>query len=54
MDAKYRSRKYSLAVAAMFGIHAGLFTQFIGGSEYIAGLGLVLGLYGASNVMDKK
>lgn len=54
MNDKYRSRKYALAVISMFGLHTALFTNYIGGSEYIAGLSLVLGLYATANVMDKK
>ena len=51
---RYRSRKYALAVASMFGLHLALFTQHIDGGEYVTGLGLILGLYGASNVMEQR
>lgn len=53
MDDKYRSRKYAIAVTSMLGIHVALFSGFIGGSEYITGLGLIIGLYGASNIGEK-
>lgn len=54
MDDKFRSRKYALAVSSLFAITAGLFTGFITGGEYIAGITSILGMYGAANVWDKK
>lgn len=54
MDEKFRSRKFFLAcffsVVGTFALFFGLMT----GSEFIALSGLVLGLYGFANVMDKE
>jgi len=50
----YRSRKFALAVAFTTVGTIGLFTDKIGGGEFIGLAGVVLALYGAANVMEKK
>ena len=53
-DMLYRNRKFKLAVFALLASCVALFTDKIGGGEWIACVGAVLGLYGWSNVADKK
>ena len=54
MDDKFRSRKFALAVFfSVSGVMA-LFLGKISGGEFIGLAGVVLGLYGAANVMEKK
>lgn len=54
MDEKSRSRKFSLAVSAMYAVTAALFTHFITGAEFINGILYILGMYGAANVWETK
>ena len=51
---KYKSRKFCLCVAAFISVVVGLFTNFLNGSEFIAGVTLCLTSYGLQNVMEKK
>jgi len=53
-DNRYRSRKFLFAAffSAMGTI--GLFTSHLSGGEWIGLAGVVLGLYGAANVWEKK
>lgn len=53
IDNKFNSRKFALAIAILHVITAALFTNFISGGEFITGITLILGLYGASNVAEK-
>ena len=53
MDDKFRSRKYAIASASLFAVTSGLFTGYISGGEFIAGITLILGLYGVANVVQK-
>lgn len=53
MDNKFSSRKFAIAVAILYALTTALFTGFISGGEYITGITLILGLYGASNVAEK-
>ena len=54
MDDRYRSRKFTLAVSSLCMTGVGLYMGFIGGGEFVAAITVILGLYGAANVMDKK
>lgn len=47
----YTSRKFALAAFAMLSGTAGLFTDKIGGGEYVALVLAILGAYGAANVV---
>lgn len=50
----YRSRKFILACIGL-GISAvGLFYGLLDGGTWVAALSLVLGLYSAANVMEKR
>ena len=51
---KYKSRKFGLAVFFALTSTMALFTNYLGGGEYIGLVGLILGLYSGSNVMDKR
>ena len=51
---KYKSRKFGLCVASFIAVTVGLFTNFLNGSEFIAGITLCLTSYGIQNVMEKK
>ena len=53
MDDRYRSRKFALAVASLLISAAALFSKHIASGEWIAAITIVLGLYGASNVLEK-
>jgi len=54
MDDRYRSRKFGLAVFFTLTSTTALFTDYLEGGEYLAAMGLVLGLYGMANVMQSK
>ena len=54
MDEKFRSRKFGLAVTFSLVSIAALFSGHLSGGEFIAATTVILGLYGAANVMDKK
>ena len=43
-------RKFALAMLFSISTIVGLFTGFLLGGEFIAAMGLILGLYGAANV----
>ena len=54
VDAVFRQRKFFLACCfALTGMIA-LFIGKLGGGEFIALAGTVLGLYGAANVIEKR
>ena len=50
----YRSRKFLLACTAMLASIIGLFADQLDGGTWVAALSLILGLYSAANVMEKK
>lgn len=52
MESKYRSRKFYLTIASMIIVTVGLFTTFLTGSEFIAGLTISLGVYASANVVE--
>lgn len=47
-------RKFALAMLFSISTIVGLFTGFLGGGEFIAAMGLILGLYGAANIAQRK
>ena len=52
MDDRYKSRKFRLAAFFAAVSTIALFTHFIEGGVFASLVGLILGLYGASNVME--
>ena len=52
MDKLYRNRRFGLAAALTLASIAGLFTDRLGGGEFIALAGVILGMYGGS--LDRK
>ena len=50
MDEKFRSRKFLLALMSLITGIGALFSSLFTGSEFIALVGVVLGLYGGANV----
>lgn len=52
-ESKYRSRKFGLAIASFIVSSVGLFSGHLAGGEFVSLVGLILGLYGASNVGEK-
>ena len=53
-DARYRSRKFFLAAVSLACSAVGLFMGMIDGNAWFLSIGVILGLYGAANVMEKK
>ena len=55
MEHDTKSRKWRLTVAAMLALHAVLAFHLIPmtGTEYVAALSLILGMYKAANLGDK-
>ena len=51
---KLGTRKFSLAVFASVATFVLAFLSKVSGAEWVAAQSLILGLYGAANVMDKK
>lgn len=51
MDARYRSRKYTLAIFFALANTVALFFGYMNDSQYVLGQGVILGMYGAANVM---
>jgi hypothetical protein len=54
MDEKYRSRKFGLAVTFSLVSIIALFSGDLSGGEFVASITVILGLYGAANIMDKQ
>lgn len=50
--ARYRSRKFFLAVSAQYQALLGLGLGWLEEGSFVAVTGLVLGLYGAANVVE--
>lgn len=50
----YTSRKFLLACVAMAGSIYGLIADKIDGNGWFLAIGVILGLYGAANVAEKK
>lgn len=50
----YSSRKFLLSVIAMGVSATSLFMDIIDGGTWVAALSLILGLYGAANVVEKR
>ena len=48
------SRKFLLALMAMIASIVGLFTDELDGGTWVAALTLILGVYGAANVAQRK
>jgi len=53
-DAIMRQRKFTLACMAMLASIVGLFTGHLDGGTWVAALSLILGLYAAANVAQRK
>jgi uncharacterized membrane protein YiaA len=53
-ESKYKSRKFYLTIVSMAVVTVGLFTKFLSGSEFIAGLTISLGVYASANVFEGK
>ena len=51
---KYKSRKFLFALLFSVTSILGLFMDKIGGGEFIAAITVILGLYGAADVAEKK
>lgn len=51
---KFGGRKFTLALIAMLASVGGLFNGNITGNEWFLVIGVILGLYGAANVMQRK
>jgi len=51
---EFKSRKFALAAVAMLASVLALFLNKIGGGEWIGAIGVILGLYGGANVIEKK
>ena len=47
-------RKFTLAMSIYFSSTIALFTEYLGGGEYVALCTLLMGTYGAANVMEKR
>lgn len=54
MDDRYRSRKFSLAAFSLAFSALSLGMGWLEGGTWVAAMALVLGLYGAANVAEKK
>jgi hypothetical protein len=52
MDSLYRNRRFGLALTLCIASISGLFTGHIGGGEFIALSGVILGMYGG--IADSK
>ena len=50
----YASRKFILAAVAMAVSSIAVLMETIDGNAWFLSIGVILGLYGASNVMEKK
>ncbi len=53
-DSTYRSRKFILAFIAMAVSSVALMMKIIDGNAWFLSVGVILGLYGTANVMEKK
>ena len=51
---RMRSRKFFLAVVSLGCSAAGLFMGLLDGNAWFLSIGVILGLYGAANVAEKK
>lgn len=54
IEAKYRSRKFLLALIASIVSSIALFTIDFSGATWVSAQSIILGLYGAANVTNKK
>lgn len=54
IDEKYRSRKFLLALLASIVSSIALFTIDFSGATWVSAQSIILGLYGAANVTNKK
>ncbi|TDX21894.1 hypothetical protein DFO67_13213 [Modicisalibacter xianhensis] len=54
MLARFFSRKFVLAVLASGVACGALFTGHMSGTEWLSAQGMILGVYGAANVAQKK
>lgn len=54
MNDGYRSRKFTLAACASLVSHVALLTSIIEGGVWVAAQTLILGLYSAANVVEKR
>lgn len=54
MDNKFRSRKFMLAATSLALGSFFLSMGKIGGGEWVGLIAIILGLYGGSNVMEKR
>lgn len=50
----YRSRKFILAMISLGCSAVGLFMGLIDGNAWFLSIGVILGLYGAANVVEKR
>jgi uncharacterized membrane protein YccF (DUF307 family) len=54
IEEKYRSRKFLLALIASIVSSIALFTIDFSGATWVSAQSIILGLYGAANVTNKK
>lgn len=54
IEAKYSSRKFLLALIASIVSSIALFTIDFSGATWVSAQSIILGLYGAANVVNKK
>ena len=54
MSDGYKSRKFILALIAMAVSSGALLSEIIDGNAWFLCIGVILGLYGTANVMEKK
>ena len=54
IDEKYKSRKFLLALLASIVSSIALFTIDFSGATWVSARSIILGLYGAANVTNKK
>ena len=53
-DDRFRSRKFFLAAVSLACSAVGLFMGMIDGNAWFLSIGVILGLYGAANVAEKR
>lgn len=54
MDEKYRGRKFGLAAFAMAVSAIALLAGIIDGNAWYLSIAIILGMYGAANITEKK
>lgn len=54
MKMNFTQRKFTLAMIAMVTSVIALLTDHLSGGEWIGAIGVILGLYGGANVLEKR